>query len=324
MTQALKRGGGGGPGFIGLVEQPPGVAHIEAYYTYGMGKGLSEPCSPYREANVFGAPLNIPNASNWNCVPQIIEPTSSFDLSLITPYHEVVVALLAGHDLPAGASYSVHQRWYRDRDGQLLFDFAYTIPDPGDYGYTSWLWYYVYSYIGYVPWEIWENGGYHVVLTLSGGGQSFSQTLNFTVTGIVAGTIPQKQMFYNGFPGYIPLPSITQGLWSGQVHIRGRNDTTVTQRMGVYWFVADPDGYVVEEYSTWEAWPYTGSGDEHEFIGGRFDLDKVGKYTIWVELLMNPDNPQVVDEYIGDLCTVVAAVPEPQFRDFAVEEYIKG
>ena len=30
---------------------------------------------------------------------------------------------------------------------------------------------------------------------------------------------------------------------------------------------------------------------------------------MWVELLMNPDNPEIVDRYIGDLCTV-AAVPE--------------
>ncbi|GAI60912.1 unnamed protein product [marine sediment metagenome] len=38
---------------------------------------------------------------------------------------------------------------------------------------------------------------------------------------------------------------------------------------------------------------------------------------------MNPDNPEVVDRYIGDLCTVEAAVPEVEFRGFGVTEYAK-
>ncbi|GAI71449.1 unnamed protein product, partial [marine sediment metagenome] len=64
---------------------------------------------------------------------------------------------------------------------------------------------------------------------------------------------------------------------------------------------------------------------DHEFISsGSFDLNKAGKYTTWIELLMGTqDNPEVVDRYIGDLCTVEAAVPEPEFRGFAVAEYIK-
>ena len=72
----------------------------------------------------------------------------------------------------------------------------------------------------------------------------------------------------------------------------------------VYWFVADPDGMIVDEYEDWE-WGTTGPDDDHHFIGGRFNLDRE-KYTMWVELLMNPDNPEVVDRYIGDLCTVSA------------------
>jgi len=35
------------------------------------------------------------------------------------------------------------------------------------------------------------------------------------------------------------------------------------------------------------------------------------------------DDPEMVDLDIGELCTVVAAVPEPEFRGFAVTEYTK-
>lgn len=90
----------------------------------------------------------------------------------------------------------------------------------------------------------------------------------------------------------------------GLVHIWGRNDMPDTQRMGIDWTVKDPDGRVVENHTEFEMWPYTSSGDDHEFIGGRFDINKVGTWTIKVELLMNPDNPVVVDTYDGVLCVV--------------------
>lgn len=157
---------GGGAAAFGV--RPLGVAT----YTYGMGKGLSEPCSPYRSAYVFGAELNVPDASNWACIPEIIEPTTAFDLSTITPFHEVVVALLASNDLPYG-TYTVRMKWYRNRDSKLLYEYVW----------TGWPWY-VYSYIGYVDWEINENGNYHVDITLTGNGESYSRTINFTVSGI--------------------------------------------------------------------------------------------------------------------------------------------
>ncbi|GAI82882.1 unnamed protein product, partial [marine sediment metagenome] len=46
------------------------------------------------------------------------------------------------------------------------------------------------------------------------------------------------------------------------------------------------------------------------FIGGRFDLDKVGTYRINVALSMNPSDPEIVDTYYGTLCTVEAAPGE--------------
>jgi len=73
-----------------------------------------------------------------------------------------------------------------------------------------------------------------------------------------------------------------------------------TQRLGIWWQVTLWDT-VIEEYSTWEAYPYTGVGSTHEFIGGRFDLN-IGTYRIDVVLYMNPDNPQIVDRYTGYLC----------------------
>ncbi len=151
-------------------------------FSTGMGKGLSEPCSPYRTAYVFGAELNAVYFSS-NCPPSIMDPTTSFDLSSITPNHEVVVALLDGYYLPSGSSYLVQFKWYRARDAALLYTFSYTIPDPGSYGYGYWSWYYVYSYIGYVSWEIWENGGYYVDITVTGG-TYYSTRTNFTISGV--------------------------------------------------------------------------------------------------------------------------------------------
>jgi len=96
------------------------------------------------------------------------------------------------------------------------------------------------------------------------------------------------------------VPIGTRGL----VHVWGRNDMGTTQQMGILWEVRDPDGVLVERYSDWEMWPYTSPGTEHEFIGGRFDIDKTGNWTISIDLLMNPDSPVVVDSYDGVLCSV--------------------
>ncbi|GAI89974.1 unnamed protein product, partial [marine sediment metagenome] len=138
---------------------------------------------------------------------------------------------------------------------------------------------------------------------------------------VFKGTISKKQLEHDGTYATIPVSNVPQDR-RGLVHIWGRNDMSSAQRMGIIWVVKDPGGAVVEEHSEWEKWPYTGAGSAHEFIGGRFDLDKPGTYTINVALSMNPDNPETVDTYYGTLCTVEAAVPEPEFRDFGIERYI--
>lgn len=136
-----------------------------------------------------------------------------------------------------------------------------------------------------------------------------------------AGTISKKQLEYDESRASIPAYNVPQGE-RGLVHIWGRNDMSSNQKMGISWIVRDPDGIVVEEYSYWELF-WTGPGKEQEFIGDRFNLDKAGTYTINVGLLMNRDNPVYVDTYYGNLCTVAAAVPEPEFAGFGIKEYAK-
>lgn len=141
-----------------------------------------------------------------------------------------------------------------------------------------------------------------------------------TVAEPYRGTISQKELEYNESRAAIPAANIPQGK-RGLVHVWGRNDMSTTQRVGIWWEVRDPDGVVRETYAAWEAWPYTSPGGTHEFIGGRFNLDKAGTWTISVQLFMNPDAQVLVDEYHGTLCTVAAAVPEPEFAGFAITEY---
>ena len=114
----------------------------------------------------------------------------------------------------------------------------------------------------------------------------------------------------------LPIASSIPIGQSGLVHIWGRNDASVPRHMGIHWVVKDPEGVVVEDYEDWAGWPYLielDPGDNHEFIGGRFDLSKEGTYTIAISLLMNPDSPVMVDNYEGDLCTTTLEVP-PEYE----------
>ena len=95
---------------------------------------------------------------------------------------------------------------------------------------------------------------------------------------------------------------------SAAILIGGTNDMTIAQKMGARWEVRDPDGVVVDSYYDW-AWFHTPAGQDHGFVGNQFNLDKLGTYTVKVDLLMNPDDPVVVDSYEGDLCTTTTEVP---------------
>ncbi len=143
---------------------------------------------------------------------------------------------------------------------------------------------------------------------------------DIALSEVFEGTISKKQLEYDESRANIPASNIPQGQ-RGLVHIWGRNDMASNQKMGIWWQVKDPDGIVVDPYSKWEAL-WTGPGNAQEFIGGRFDLNKVGTYTIAIQLFMDLEAQAVVDDFYGNLCSVVAAVPDPEFRGFGVTEYV--
>lgn len=87
----------------------------------------------------------------------------------------------------------------------------------------------------------------------------------------------------------------------GLVHVTARNDMFTDQWLGIDWVVRDPDGIEIEHHSEWEM---EDPGEDHEFIGGRFDINKPGDWTIAIALSMNPTTPEVVDSYVGVLCRV--------------------
>jgi len=150
--------------------------------------------------------------------------------------------------------------------------------------------------------------------------QDDSDQVDVAMAVVYEGTINRKVLEHDSTYTNIPASNIPQNE-SGLVHIWGRNDTPTAQQLGISWTVTDPQGNTVETYSAWESWPYTGAGDDHEFIGGRFSLSKVGTYRIAVSLYMNPSNPQIVDSYSGTLCTVQQVIGPPEFQGFAISQY---
>ncbi|GAH22054.1 unnamed protein product, partial [marine sediment metagenome] len=118
-------------------------------------------------------------------------------------------------------------------------------------------------------------------------------------------------------------PSSSKGLLSvgasvpigtkGKVYVWGYNDMAIKQKMGVQWVVTDPDGIVAEDYGLDWSFEYVNPDEDHRFYGDRFDLDKLGTYTIAIELFMNPASPVIVDSYEGALCTTTTEVP-PEYE----------
>jgi len=122
------------------------------------------------------------------------------------------------------------------------------------------------------------------------------------------GTISKKELEYNESRGTIPVSNVPQGK-RGLVHIWGRNDMTTSQKLGISWVVRDPTGVIVESYSDWQSGSAS-PGATHEFIGGRFDINKTGTWTIAIGLFMNPASPVQIASYSGVLCTVGAPPAE--------------
>lgn len=128
---------------------------------------------------------------------------------------------------------------------------------------------------------------------------------DFEVALTPGGKIVKKELDYDGEQKAIPVSSVPMGV-SGQVHIWGRNDSSKATEIGISWIVRKADGQAVENYSDW-AWGTKDPGETHEFIGGRFDLDKAGTYNLYVTLYVDKDNPKQVATYTGTLCTVQQA-----------------
>ncbi len=154
-----------------------------ASISYGLAKGLREPCSPYREAYYFGAPLNEPSADGWNCLPELVGQTQNFDLSNIPEGREVLVALLKVSNIPSGQM-NFRAQWFRNRDNKSLFTLDWS--SSGNAGG----WTYFYAYLGRVSWEINENGGYRVEFTVSGA-LSYFKVVQLTISGITEEVEPE-------------------------------------------------------------------------------------------------------------------------------------
>jgi hypothetical protein len=183
MEKRIGGGGGGGPGQGSVGPLKTGISGFGSWDA-GIGKSLYEPVSPYRFVTIFGADLNTPNADGWNTPPNIGDPGTSYDLSSITPNHEVIVAKITLFNVDSNTN-NITFRWYRNRDNALLYTGSIPIPDPVASGYAYWAWYYGYSYIGYVPWEIYENGDYRVEISVN------STILLWSATFIVSGIATQ-------------------------------------------------------------------------------------------------------------------------------------
>ena len=193
-------------------------------HTFALGKGLTEPCPPFRTAAVFGAELNTPNASGWNCAPNLVSPTTSFDLSAISKNREVVVALLVVNFTNQGL-YTGRFRWYRERDNKLLYE--------GSFSYVAMAggWYYAYSYIGWVDWELSENGTHRVEVELSGA-DSYSAVKYFTISGIPPAVQPPP-------PAPVSAAGIVEALSDVSAFCYSLYLTTLGW-VWPFWYVAEP------------------------------------------------------------------------------------
>lgn len=243
-----------------------------------------------------------------------------FTISKVELKYDSSLAAIPVSNIPKGKSGLVHV-WVKNNmpsDQQIGLAFGEADPDGLSWSGGSAYWPTPYISAGQEKeftggrFTFGKEGTWTITITIynktNGSYETFSRFDGVLCTvvpvALVQGTITKKELEYNQSRAAIPASDIPKDK-NGLVHIWGRNDTSSTQRMGMGWSVRDPDGVYRENYETWEAWPYTGAGSEHEFIGGRFPLDKAGTWIINLILMMNPDSPTIVDHYSGTLCTVV-------------------
>lgn len=126
----------------------------------------------------------------------------------------------------------------------------------------------------------------------------------------LSGLISRKELKIGGDYFNIPVDNVDVGS-SVQVHIYGKNTSDISQKLGVRWWVNDPQLVKVQDYTDWQTGT-TGVGKEHHFIGPQFNVNKTGsygakgRYYIYAELRMDESNPTRVAFYSGTLCWTVA------------------
>lgn len=115
------------------------------------------------------------------------------------------------------------------------------------------------------------------------------------------GTIIEKVILHDAES--LPIPAEIGLGESGQIQIKGRNDDLVAQQMGAYWRIERNDS-IVEDVEIW-ADELVIPGYIVAIKGSPIVFTHLGTYKLAFQLLMNKDCPEVVDFYIGDLCSVV-------------------
>lgn len=198
--------------------------------------------------------------------------------------------------------------------------------------YSDWLgidepWNYPYGAYGATDLEIMVvDSNYDIKHSITGlgpiyDGKTYVYDCSTRILSEVApptGIISRKELEYNSARKLIPASDGINTSHSGLVHVRGRNDSSQAIKLGIAWTVTDPYGNFVEEYSDWE-FGTTNPGQEHEFIGGRFNLNVPGWWNLYVALYAYPDI--VLANYYGYLCYV--GVMEAVFSNFNILEYMK-
>lgn len=103
----------------------------------------------------------------------------------------------------------------------------------------------------------------------------------------------------------IPVADIPAGR-DIKIHVVGQNTLPTSQKLGINWQVWDPAYNLVQEYGpVFEAFT-TPPGDAHTFMGPFFSINEQGTYQVYIYLWAEVPggNPQLLDNYIGDLGVV--------------------
>lgn len=176
------------------------------------------------QLDIFGYPLpnDLPTqAQNLTAPFTYLNQTTLFDVSSLTPNHEVIVV---GYSSPTNinSDMTLMATWYRSRDHTKVFEYSTLVAAPGGPGSGAGFWIGWLDEFVNVPSypmfkEIQENGNYYVNISATGG-QTFSQTINFAVKGI---------------PPSVVFSDVTASSFSWLVRVSDYFDTTNYIQAGI-------------------------------------------------------------------------------------------